>query len=64
MVVAADEVGVVVVVEVGVELRGMEAEDMITMVMAMEETAGESTFVIPPACVDSIDCYCSGVYHL
>lgn len=51
-------------VVVEVELRGMEVEDMITMVMATEETAGESMSAIRFPCVNSIDCYCSGVYHL
>jgi len=59
MVVAADEVeGVVVEVEV----HGLEGVDTRTMVMVvMEESDGEHMFDVSFACIDSIDCCCSGV---
>lgn len=52
---------VVAVDEAEAEVHDTEVGDTTTMVM--EETDGESMFNIPFACVDSIDCCCSGVYH-
>ena len=60
VVVAVDEVAAAAAAEV----HDMEVGDMITMVTVMEEIGGETMVYIPSPCVDSIDCCCSGPYHL
>lgn len=52
---AVDEVG-------AVEAHGMEVEDMITMAMVVVRIDGEVCLAF--FTVDSIDCCCSGAYHL
>lgn len=58
MVEAADEVAA------GAVAHDMEVGDMITMAMVMGGTGGETMVGTLSACINSIDCCCSGVYHL